>query len=671
MRVLQVYRTYYPECRGGLLEVIRQICIGGRPLGVENRIFALSRKPDSAVTEMDGIKVQWFKLDFELAGCGFSLESLLRFRELAAWADVVHYHFPWPFADLLHLLGRPNRPTVLTYHSDIVKQERLMMIYRPVMRRFLASVDAIVATSPNYLATSPVLQSFAEKTRVIPIGIDPDSYPAADPARLDHWRRTLGDDFFLFVGVIRYYKGLHYLLDAVRGTSHKVAVLGGGPILEELKSFAASNKMENVVFLGELPEKDKVALLQLCRALLLPSHLRSEAFGVSLLEAAMFAKPLVTCEIGTGTSFVNLHEQTGLVVPPEDPIALRQALDRLAESEADCERWGLNAQRRYLENFTARKMAESYLGLYREVMASHRRIISEFPEMQAIKSVIVTGATSQIGVFLLPRLVNQGLAVHALSRRSKDLGVSGCEVIWHEADIANGDVPALQADCLIHLAPLTLLPSVLTKFEHAGLIRVIAFGSTSRFSKLESSDPEERDFALGLAKSEDALADYGVRLGTAWTVFRPTLIYGCGMDKNITIIANFIRRFGFFPLIGDAGGLRQPVHADDLAAACLAVLDNGATFNKAYNLSGGETLSYRQMVERIFAAEGKRPRFLRIPLPLFKVAMEVASLWPPYRHLSGEMAKRMTEDLCFPHDDAMRDFGYAPRGFEPPRRSAL
>ncbi|MBS1211978.1 MAG: NAD-dependent epimerase/dehydratase, partial [Proteobacteria bacterium] len=219
-------------------------------------------------------------------------------------------------------------------------------------------------------------------------------------------------------------------------------------------------------------------------------------------------------------------------------------------------------------------------------------------------------------------------------------------------------------------APLTLLPGILAHLETTGIRRIIAFGSTSRFSKQESCDPHEREFALGLAESEQALAEYCERTGTMWTVFRPTLIYGCGMDKNITIIANFIRRFGFFPLIGDAGGLRQPVHADDLAAACLAVLNNEETFKRAYNLSGGETLSYRGMVERIFAAEGKRPRFLRIPLPLFRVGMELASVWPPYRHLSGEMAKRMTEDLCFPHEDAQRDFGYAPRAFEPPRRIA-
>lgn len=285
--------------------------------------------------------------------------------------------------------------------------------------------------------------------------------------------------------------------------------------------------------------------------------------------------------------------------------------------------------------------------------------------MKKIDSVLVTGASSQIGVFLLPRLAERGLTVHALSRRPKHFPAPQGSITWHKVDITAAELPDLAVDCLVHLAPLTLLPPLLPKLLRGNMSRVIAFGSTSRFSKQTSSDPEERAFALGLQQAEEALPRYCESLGVAWTVFRPTLIYGCGMDKNITIIANFIRRFGFFPLIGGAGGLRQPVHADDLAAACLTVLDNPRTYNRAYDLSGGETLSYRSMVERIFEAEGKKPRFLRISLPLFRSAMELASFWPPYRHLSGEMAKRMIEDLCFDHGDAKHDFGYAPRRFAP------
>lgn len=277
-------------------------------------------------------------------------------------------------------------------------------------------------------------------------------------------------------------------------------------------------------------------------------------------------------------------------------------------------------------------------------------------------SVLVTGATSQVGVFLLPRLVDQGFLVHAVSRtpqRNQDP-----RVIWHAADIEEVSLPSVEVACVIHLAPLPLLPPLLPLLSPNGLKRVIGFGSTSRFSKQSSADVDERVFASNLAQAEREIAAFCEPLGIPWTVFRPTLIYGCGMDKNITVIANFIRRFGFFPLIGETKGLRQPVHAEDLASACLSVLENPATFNRCYDLSGGETLSYREMVVRIFEGLGKSPRFLNVPLPVLQALLMMASLLPRYHYLSAQMARRINEDLCFDHAEASRDFGYAPRGFQ-------
>ncbi|MDD5037652.1 MAG: glycosyltransferase, partial [Methylococcaceae bacterium] len=189
-----------------------------------------------------------------------------------------------------------------------------------------------------------------------------------DPARVEQWRARLGEDFFLFIGVLRYYKGLHTLLEAARGAPFKIAIVGRGSQEKELKSYVESNHMENVHFLGGLADEDKVALLHLCQALLMPSQLRSEAFGVSLLEAAMFAKPQITCEIGTGTSFVNRHEETGLIVPPNDAQGLRCAIERIMASTEERKRWGENARRQYLEKFTGNRMAASYVELYRELI---------------------------------------------------------------------------------------------------------------------------------------------------------------------------------------------------------------------------------------------------------------------------------------------------------------
>ena len=178
MKVLHVYRTYFPDTQGGLEEVIRQICLNSAPHGVESRVFALSRDPQPTRVQVDQAEVVRVKQSFEIASCGFCLGGIGQFRREARWADVIHYHFPWPFADLLHTLAKPACASVMTYHSDIVRQRALQVLYRPLMNRFLSTVDRIFATSPNYYATSDVLSRFSGKVDIIPIGIEEGSYPA-------------------------------------------------------------------------------------------------------------------------------------------------------------------------------------------------------------------------------------------------------------------------------------------------------------------------------------------------------------------------------------------------------------------------------------------------------------------------------------------------------------
>lgn len=277
--------------------------------------------------------------------------------------------------------------------------------------------------------------------------------------------------------------------------------------------------------------------------------------------------------------------------------------------------------------------------------------------------VLVTGATSLIGDFLLPALLKAGCEVHAVSRKAyAGAHRPGCH--WHVGDISDGRLgDAYGADVLIHLAPLVTLPALLDEAGTAGIKRIIAFSSTSRFTKQDSGYEKERAFAQTLQQSEADLARISQRWGMAWTIFRPTLVYKMGRDKNVSSIARFIRCFGFFPLVGDGHGRRQPVHAADLAAACVAVLDNPETCAKAYNLSGGETLSYREMVERIFISFGMTSRIVPIPLAGLRVLLKGLSLFPRYRHLTPEMANRINRDMCFEHDDAVQDFGFEPRCF--------
>ncbi|WP_343726946.1 glycosyltransferase [Burkholderia seminalis] len=372
MKVLHVYRTYFPDPPGGLQEAIRQIARATRACGVDARIFTLSPTSEPMRVEFDeGTVVRarsWAApASCDLGGPG----ALLLFREMAEWADVLHFHFPWPYADLLHLLGRPRRPAVMTYHSDIVRQKWLGTVYGPLMRWMLGSMDAVVATSPAYAATSPILNSCVrpERLHTIPLGIaDYRDVPVSADGDAIIGRLGLRDEpFFLALGVLRYYKGLHTLVEAASRTGARIVIAGSGPERENLASLAQRLGAHNVVFAGQVTHDEKVALLRACRAMVLPSHLRSEAFGMVLVEAGMFGKPMICCEIGSGTSYVNEHGVTGLVVPPEQPDALADAMRVLLADDALAGRMGQAARTRYEAMFSGPALGDAYRSLYQSV----------------------------------------------------------------------------------------------------------------------------------------------------------------------------------------------------------------------------------------------------------------------------------------------------------------
>ncbi|WP_183719430.1 glycosyltransferase family 4 protein [Rhizobium sp. BK060] len=364
MRVLHFFKTYWPDSFGGVERTIHAIAKGTAEYGIQSDVLSLSKTPQQNSREFDGHSAYKAKLDFEFASTGFSREVFGKFRELSEKADIVHYHFPWPVMDIVHLTSRLKKPTVVTYHSDIVKQRVLLQLYKPLMHHFLASVDRIVATSPNYVATSEVLQHHKAKTTVIPLGLDERDYPRASETVKARWRERFPQPFFLFVGVLRYYKGVHILLEAARQTKLDIVLIGEGPMEAQLRAYARERSLENVHFLGALQDADKSALLELSRGFVFPSHLRSEAFGLSLVEAAMFRKPMVSCEIGTGTTFVNQNEKTGLVVNANDANSLSEAMLLLHTDEARARAFGINARARYEKYFTAERMCRSYADLY-------------------------------------------------------------------------------------------------------------------------------------------------------------------------------------------------------------------------------------------------------------------------------------------------------------------
>jgi rhamnosyl/mannosyltransferase len=205
------------------------------------------------------------------------------------------------------------------------------------------------------------------------LGIDERSYPhAGDDGIIRRLGLDDGGPFFLFIGVLRYYKGLHYLIRAAANVNARIVIAGTGPEDEALHEFASEAGAQNVIFSGQISDEEKVALLQHCKALVLPSHLRSEAYGMVLVEAAMFGKPMISCEIGTGTSFVNADGETGFVVSPEIPDALAHAMNRFLEEDALAVRMGRTARARYELLFSGEALGREYAKLFREVAEKRR-----------------------------------------------------------------------------------------------------------------------------------------------------------------------------------------------------------------------------------------------------------------------------------------------------------
>lgn len=300
-------------------------------------------------------------------------------------------------------------------------------------------------------------------------------------------------------------------------------------------------------------------------------------------------------------------------------------------------------------------------------------------------AVGVLGGSGCVGRWLLSRFqAGRGQAaasrVEAFSRRAGGPDLSpgprsdrpaaaepAAVVRWHRLGTAAATLREPTARW-VTCCPLWAVVEQLPLLEAAGARRVVALSSTSRFTKIESLAAADRALAARLARAEEQLGDWAGRRGVDLTLLRPTLVYDAVHDGNVAAIARFIRRWGFFPVVGPAAGLRQPVHADDVAAACQAALAAGSAA-AAYSLSGGERLPYRELVQRIFAWLGIPPRLVSVPLAPFRAAGLLARRLPRLAALH-EIGLRMNRDLIFDHAPASRDLGFQPRPFVLPSCAA-
>ena len=371
LKVLQVYKDYYPPVVGGVEGHINLLANGLKDRGIKVEVLVSNTRAKLETEDINGIRVVKVPQLGRFASAPLNPGLPSWVRRLGKDADIIHFHFPNPTGEIASLLAGAGNKIVVTYHSDIIRQARLARLYSPLLNRFLKSSDVIIATSPNYVQSSDVLRQFRDKCRVIPFGINLERFALnSDISRKARSiRRKYKGPMALFIGKFRYYKGLYVLLEAMKRVQGILLLVGIGPMERDLKKQVnADDELRNkVFFLGELSDEDIVNHLHACDVFVFPSIFRSEAFGIVLLEAMACGKPLVSTELGTGTSFVNQHQETGLVVPPNDSKALAGAINYLFVNPEVRARFGKAARERVEKYFCLDNMVEDIIRTYQDI----------------------------------------------------------------------------------------------------------------------------------------------------------------------------------------------------------------------------------------------------------------------------------------------------------------
>ncbi|MDY0000762.1 MAG: glycosyltransferase [Polyangia bacterium] len=378
MRILHLYKAY-PPVKGGIENTVQLLAEAQAAEGHDVTVIVSAPGPLGQRTRVNGVELMRLGRLAELAST--PLSPGLPLALMGRRADIAHLHAPFPPAEVANWLFGRSRRTVITWHSDVVRQKRILRFYAPVLRMLLLRADRIFPTSASYLRRSPFLAEVSSRCQVIPLGIRLDPFLSPDPDGARRLRLAWGTardgrprPVLLFVGLLRAYKGLGYLLDAMRRLDARLVIVGDGPeaghLREEARDLGVADK---VVFAGRLEDRDLPAAYQAADLFALPSHLPSEAFGLVLIEAMASALPVVCAELGTGTTEVARSGETALVVPPADSEALAKALGRLLEDEALRRRLGEAGRRRALAEYAAPVYVRRTMEAYEELLGGARR----------------------------------------------------------------------------------------------------------------------------------------------------------------------------------------------------------------------------------------------------------------------------------------------------------
>ena len=368
MKILQVSKLYYPWV-GGVEKHVKDL-VDGIKEQVAVEVLACQPKGKECREEVDGVLVTRAGSIGIYLGMPLSFSFPRLLRESAKKADILHFHSPFPLGEIsLLLFGFRNKKVVVTYHSDIVRQKFWLRFYRPFLQRFLRRADCIIVTSQNLLDSSPFLQPQKKKCHIVPLGIDIEEFKNRQTGKVEFLNQA-NKKIVLFVGRLVSYKGLEFLLKAMRDVDALLLIVGEGPLREQLESLVKTLRLESrAVFLGKLSDEELKYCYEICDVFVLPSVERTEAFGIVQLEAMLAGKPVVNTDLPTGVPFVSTHQETGFTVPPRDAKALSVALNTLLGNEKLADAFGRNAVDRVRLLFSKETMIKRILEIYEEVLS--------------------------------------------------------------------------------------------------------------------------------------------------------------------------------------------------------------------------------------------------------------------------------------------------------------
>ncbi|MBI3450670.1 MAG: glycosyltransferase [Acidobacteria bacterium] len=374
MKVLQVGKYYFPVM-GGMENHLGLLC-GQLRGSCDLEIVVSHTKPRTTREAVDGLPVTRCLEVGHVASTSLcpTMPWVLSHRRY----DLIHIHFPHPMAVVSYLLSRKpvRHKVVVTYHSDIVKQVRLLKLYAPFMESVLGRASAIICSSPDYIESSETLRKFRSKCRVIPLGIDLarfDVTPAIAEAAAKI-RARFGGPVALGVGRLIYYKGFEHAVEAMRAVDGQLLIIGVGPLREALESRAlACGVASRVHFLGRISDEEIASYYAACDVFILPSVARSEAFGLVQLEAMASRRPVINTSLDSGVPFVSRHGETGLTVEPASSAALASAMRTLFADPGRARSLGEAGRARAEAEFSKEVMGQRTRALYDEILFDRPR----------------------------------------------------------------------------------------------------------------------------------------------------------------------------------------------------------------------------------------------------------------------------------------------------------